>query len=62
MQVSGLARSGGEAKALCQEGKVRLNGARDTRRSHALSRGDVVEVEGRGSARVATGQGDEHAR
>lgn len=55
LQVSGLARSGGEAKALCQAGKVRLNGVPDTRRSHALDHGDVVEVAGRGAVRVDTG-------
>lgn len=52
LQMAGLARSGGEAKTLCQQAKIRVNGVRDTRRSHPLAYGDIVERVGQGSAQV----------
>ncbi len=58
LQLSGLARSGGEAKALCQEGLVRVNGATETRRSHGLRHGDIVEIAGREAARVSGREAD----
>jgi ribosome-associated protein len=44
MKLVGLARSGGEAKHLIQEGQVRVNGAVEVHRSHKLFPGDVVQL------------------
>lgn len=46
LKVAGVARSGGAAKHLVRTGKVRVNGAVETRRGRKMSPGDVVEVEG----------------
>jgi ribosome-associated protein len=47
VKFSGVARSGGEAKALVQGGRVRVNGQVETRRGHRLAAGDRIEVEGK---------------
>lgn len=44
MKLVGLARSGGEAKYLIQHGQVQVNGVVETRRSHKLHPGDVVQL------------------
>jgi len=49
LKASGLASSGGAAKALIAEGGVRVNGDRETRRGRKLRAGDEVAV---GSHRV----------
>lgn len=46
VKLCGVALTGGEAKVLVQSGLVRVNGEIETRRGHAVSPGDVVEVEG----------------
>ena len=46
LKFEGLANSGGEAKGLVDEGRVRVNGAVETRRRRKLVDGDAVEVAG----------------
>src|SRR5579864_7566408 len=45
LKLSGIAQSGGEAKAILAQG-VLVNGARETRRGRQLAAGDLVEVAG----------------
>ena len=47
LKLSGITDTGGQAKLLIQGGAVSVNGEPETRRSRKLSRGDVVEVEGK---------------
>ena len=44
LKATGLAPSGGAAKALIAGGAVRVNGAVETRRGRKLRAGDVVEL------------------
>lgn len=44
LKATGLAGSGGEAKALIAEGAVRVNGEAELRRGRKLRVGDVVEL------------------
>jgi ribosome-associated protein len=46
LKLAGLAASGGDARALIEEGAVRVNGVVETRRGRQLRRGDVVAVGG----------------
>jgi ribosome-associated protein len=46
LKLAGLAGSGGEARALIEEGAVRVNGEVETRRGRQLLRGDQVTVGG----------------
>ena len=46
LKLSGLVRSGGEAKYLVQSGQVLLNGSVETRRSKKLQPGDQVTLAG----------------
>ena len=46
LKLAGLAGSGGEARALIEEGAVRVNGEVEMRRGRQLLRGDVVAVGG----------------
>jgi ribosome-associated protein len=46
LKVSGIAGSGGGAKALVQEGAVKVNGEVETRRGRKLHAGDRVSVAG----------------
>ena len=46
LKLAGLADSGGEAKALLQDGGVRVNGEAEARRGRQLHRGDVVAAAG----------------
>ena len=52
LKLAGIAGSGAEARALVQEGAVRVDGEVETRRGRQLHRGAVVEV-GRVAVRVA---------
>lgn len=47
LKMRNLTETGGQAKLLIQDGKVRVNGVVDTRRRRKLVPGDVVEVNGR---------------
>lgn len=47
LKLVGAVDTGGQAKFLIQNGEVRLNGIVETRRRKKLTRGDVVEVNGR---------------
>lgn len=44
LKLSGLAESGGHARALLAEGEVTVNGEAEDRRGRRLLRGDVVVV------------------
>lgn len=44
LKVSGLADSGGAAKAMIEEGVVRVNGETELRKRRQMVIGDVVEV------------------
>ena len=46
LKLAGLVETGGQAKRLIQAGDVRVNGEVETRRKHALHKGDEVEVDG----------------
>jgi ribosome-associated protein len=46
LKLAGLAGSGGDARALIEDGAVRVNGEIETRRGRQLRRGDVVAVGG----------------
>jgi ribosome-associated protein len=52
LKLSGLAASGGDARALVERGAVTVNGEAETRRGRQLHRGDVVTV-GDESIRIA---------
>jgi ribosome-associated protein len=44
LKLAGLAGSGGQARALIEQGAVRVNGEVSTRRGRQLRRGDVVAL------------------
>jgi ribosome-associated protein len=44
LKLSGLAESGGEARALIEEGAITVNAEVETRRGRQLRHGDVVAV------------------
>ncbi len=44
LKATGLAGSGGEAKALIADGQVRVNGSLEARRGRKLRAGDVVAL------------------
>ncbi len=44
LKLTGLVKSGGEAKYLIQSGEVLLNGEVETRRSKKLQAGDLVTL------------------
>jgi len=46
LKLAGLAGSGADARALVQEGAVRVDGEVETRRGRQLRRGALVEVGG----------------
>ena len=46
LKLSGLAESGGEARALVEDGAVTVNDELETRRGRQLRHGDVVVVGG----------------
>ena len=46
LKLTGIARSGGEAKYLVDEGEVSVNGERESRRRRKLYRADRIQLEG----------------
>jgi ribosome-associated protein len=44
LKLSGLAASGGDARALIEEGAIAVNGEVERRRGRQLHRGDVVTL------------------
>ncbi len=46
LKLAQVAMTGGQAKAIIQEGMVKVNGEVETRRGRKLRHGDRVEVEG----------------
>ena len=55
LKFVGVAESGGAARALLDDGVVRVNGEPESRRGRRLHDGDVVEVEGEDALRVVGG-------
>ena len=45
LKLAGLAGSGGDARALVEDGAVTVNGEVETRRGRQLHPGDVIAVE-----------------
>jgi ribosome-associated protein len=45
LKMSGSVLSGGEAKVLIAEGRVRVNGQPELRKRRKMAAGDVVEIE-----------------
>ncbi len=54
LKLSGLADTGGEARALVEDGAVSVNGEVETRRGRQLRDGDVVAL-GDEALRIAAG-------
>jgi ribosome-associated protein len=46
LKLAGCVLSGGEAKSLIAEGRVRVNGQVELRKRKQMAAGDLVEVEG----------------
>ena len=46
LKLSGQAATGGQAKMLIQAGRVRVNGAIETRRKRRVVAGDEIEIDG----------------
>jgi ribosome-associated protein len=46
LKLAGCVLSGGEAKQLIAEGRVRVNGTVETRKRRQMAVGDLVEVDG----------------
>jgi ribosome-associated protein len=46
LKFTNLAQSGGEAKSVIAEGRVRVNGESETRKRKKLRVGDVIEYSG----------------
>jgi ribosome-associated protein len=46
LKLSGCVLSGGEAKTLIAEGRIRVNGQVEQRKRKQMSVGDIVEIEG----------------
>jgi ribosome-associated protein len=56
LKLSGLAESGGEARALVEQGAVTVNAEVETRRGRQLRHGDVVAL-GEQTMRIEASQG-----
>jgi ribosome-associated protein len=54
LKLSGLADTGGEARALVEDGAVSVNGEVETRRGRQLRHGDVVAL-GDDALRISAG-------
>ncbi|CAM3077761.1 S4 domain-containing protein YaaA [Paenibacillus sediminis] len=52
LKLANCVSTGGSAKALLQEGSVRVNQETEERRGRKLYAGDIVEVEGCGTYKV----------
>ncbi|KAA9005125.1 S4 domain-containing protein YaaA [Paenibacillus spiritus] len=59
LKLSDCVSTGGMAKALLQEGQVKVNGEAEERRGRKLYPGDRIEVEGEGVFVVAGGEAEE---
>jgi ribosome-associated protein len=46
LKLAGHAETGGQAKTLIAEGKVRVNGEVELRKRHQMAPGDKIELEG----------------
>ncbi len=52
LKLAGCVLSGGEAKALIAEGRVRVNGQVELRKRRQMAAGDLVELEGGPSVKL----------
>jgi ribosome-associated protein len=52
LKLSGCVLSGGEAKVLIAEGRVRVNGQVELRKRKQMAVGDLVELDGGSSVRL----------
>ncbi|MCI5851628.1 MAG: RNA-binding S4 domain-containing protein [Sutterellaceae bacterium] len=50
LKAAGIAPTGGAAKEMIQEGRILVNGAKETRRGAKIRGGSKVEAEGSGRA------------
>ncbi|MBD7919489.1 MULTISPECIES: RNA-binding S4 domain-containing protein [Cellulomonas] len=57
LKLGGIADTGGQARALLDDGAVTVNGEPETRRGRQLRPGDVVEVDLPGGVQRATVEG-----
>lgn len=53
LKRANLVESGGQAKALIADGRVKVNGVVETRKRRQLAPGDMIEVEGAPLLRVS---------
>jgi ribosome-associated protein len=53
LKWAGIIASGGEVKVLLEDQRIKLNGTIETARRRKLKIGDVVEIDGIGSWKVA---------
>ena len=53
LKWTGIIASGGEVKVLLEDQRIKLNGTIETARRRKLKIGDVVEIDGIGSWKVA---------
>lgn len=53
MKLANRADSGGQAKAMVDDGLVRVNGQSETRKRRQMADGDLVEVEGHRPLRLS---------
>ena len=57
LKLSGVVGSGGQARMLVDDGRVRVNGETELRRRRKIRVGDLVAVEGAGTFEVTQAQG-----
>lgn len=53
MKLANRADSGGQAKAMVEDGLVKVNGSVESRKRRQMADGDVVEVEGHPALRLS---------
>lgn len=53
LKLANLVESGGQAKILIAEGQVRVNGEVELRKRRQMVRGDLIEIEGGPTLRLA---------
>ncbi len=53
LKLSGIAQTGGQAKFMVADGRVRVNGQIELQRGKKIYPGDMVEVDGKDSIKVS---------
>lgn len=59
LKWAGIVATGGQARALLRENRVRVNGEPEERRGRKLRPGDEVHVQGAGTFRLEPGKGNQ---